>query len=108
MVQHKLKLRCFINIYFTVLKENHIPELKTLHQMLKSDESFDTSTILAKLNSLDRRIEDVAKDGNCLFHAVADQLSNHPTKPIPITHVHLRQALVNFMMNYKPLLEVLT
>ena len=66
----------------------------------------DATTIAAKLMSLERRIQKVPSDGNCLFHSVADQISNHPTQPVPITAKHLRSSTVQYLREHKVTLQV--
>lgn len=81
-------------------------KLKTLQKIIMNNEMVDATTIAAKLMSLDRRIEKVPSDGNCLFHSVADQIANHPTQAVPMTHNHLRRSTVAFLREHKATLKV--
>ena len=108
----KLKTIFFTNkkfLFFALLavfKAYHIPDLQDLQDIIMSDDYFDSTTLLAKLNSLHRRVQHVDGDGNCLFRAVSDQLVNHPTHPVNIDHVALRRATVLYMKNNKKELKV--
>lgn len=89
-----------------VFSKPHLENLSILQDILVSHETIDATTISAKLMSLDRRIENVQGDGNCLFRAVCDQLRNHPTMPVDITHTQLRQATVDYLRENQITLQV--
>ena len=59
-----------------------------------------------KLCSLNRHIQAIARDGNCLFHSVADQLQNNPYDPIELDHKQLRGMVVDYMRDNRCDLEV--
>lgn len=80
--------------------------MKVLQQIVTSHEIVDTTTLAAKLMSLDRRLQNVPGDGNCLFRAVADQFQHHPTMPINLDHKDLRKAVVSYMRTHKEELMV--
>ena len=71
------------------------------------DNLYDSNMIHAKTLSLNCQLESIPGDGNCLFRLVADQLLNHPFKPIDIDHITLRKACVNYMRMYQSDLEVI-
>ena len=93
-------------VFFPEIKGVYSEELEGLQRIILHNDIVDVSTIAAKMMSLQRRIENVRRYGNCLFEAVADQIANHPTKPVPIDHKMLRRMTVNFMKNHKDLLQV--
>lgn len=92
--------------YVVGFSEYHNAELQDLQDIMMSNDYVDATTILVKLNSLQRRIENIEGDGNCLFRAVADQLCHHPTHPVNMTHQELRRHTVHYMRKHKKALMV--
>ena len=79
------------NFYYVLLliagfTNYHNADLQELQDALMMADEQDLNLVHVKLLLLNRRIENVAGDGNCLFHAVAHQLSTHPTRPYPCSH----------------------
>ena len=72
-----------------------------------TDNLYDNNMIQAKTLSLNHQLESIPGDGNYLFRSVADQLMNHPFRPIDIDHITLRKACVNYMKMYRSDLEVI-
>ena len=71
-----------------------------------SGDDYDTSIVSLKLMSLNRRVQSVPGDGNCLFSSVADQLIKHPTQPFEGDHKLLRFMVVEYLKKNKAVMEV--
>ena len=71
-----------------------------------SNEVYDVEMLRVKLSSLNRRIQAIPGDGNCLFHSVADQLQNNPYDPVNLDHKQLRGMVVDYMRDNRCELEV--
>ena len=71
-----------------------------------SNEIYDVEMLRVKLCSLNRHIQAIAGDGNCLFHSVADQLQNNPYDPVELDHKQLRGMVVDYMRDNRCDLEV--
>ena len=95
-----------IFLYITAFTKVHNEELSQLQSCLMSNEIYDVEMLRVKLCSLNRRIQAIAGDGNCLFHLVADQLQNNPYDPIELDHKQLCGMVVDYMRDNRCDLEV--
>ena len=95
-----------IFLHITAFTKVHNEELSQLQSCLMSNEIYDVEMLRVKLCSLNRRIQAIAGDGNCLFHSVADQLQNNPYDPIELDHKQLRGMVVDYMRDNRCDLEV--
>ena len=67
---------------------------------------IDTSIVGTKLMSLNRRVQSIPGDGNCLFSAVVDQFMNHPTQPLDGDYKLLHFMVVQYLRNNKEQMDV--
>ena len=93
-------------MYITAFTKVHNEELSQLQSCLMSNEIYDVEMLRVKLCSLNHRIQAIARDGNCLFHPVADQLQNNPYNPVELDHKQLRGMVVDYMRDNRCDLEV--
>ena len=61
---------------------------------------------MAKIVSLHQKLHKVPRDGNCLFHAVADNMRYHPVNLMMVDHKILKQTMCLYLKNHKEELEV--
>ena len=95
-----------IFLYITAFTKAHNDELSQLQSCLMSNEIYDVEMLRVKLCSLNRRIQAIARDGNCLLHSVADQLQNNPYDPVELDHKQLHGMVVDYMRDNRCDLEV--
>ena len=92
--------------YISVFTKCRNKDLEKLQNVLMSGDDYNTSIVGTKLISLNRRVQSIPGDENCLFSAVADQFMNHPTQPLDGDHKLLCFMVVQYLRNNKEQMEV--